>query len=392
MKIVVTGIGIVSALGIGVDENISKLRKNSSGISLCPEILKTGNKIPVGEIKLTNDELKLKLGLDGFKTVSRTALLGMLAAKEALEDAGLDDRKKVGIVSSTSVGGMDLTEIFFREFIRDESKGRLRNVRMHDCGASTEAIAEYCGIEGYRTTISTACSSAANAIIHGVRLLKHRVLDAVLVGGTDSLSAFTLNGFKSLMILDDALCRPFDNSRAGLNLGEGAGYLLLQREEDCSGDYYCSISGYSNRNDAFHQTASSENGEGAYLSMKEAVDISGLSLDSINYINVHGTGTCNNDMSEGIAMKRLFGDIVPMFSSTKVYTGHTLAAAGGIEAVFSVLSVSKGYVYSTFNFKSPIEGLDISPCTEFTINSNIKNVLSNSFGFGGNCSSILFSR
>lgn len=392
MKIVVTGIGVVSALGIGVDENISKLRNNCSGISLYPEILKTKNRIPVGEIKLTNDELKFKLGLDGSKTVSRTALLGMLAAKEALEDAGIEDRKKVGLISSTSVGGMDLTELFFREFIQCERKGRLRYVRMHDCGASTEAIARYCGIEGYRTTISTACSSAANAIIHGIRLLKHRILDAVLVGGTDSLSVFTLNGFKSLMILDNALCRPFDNSRSGLNLGEGAGYLLLQREEDSDGDYYCSISGYSNRNDAFHQTASSENGEGAYLAMKEAVEMSGLSLHSVNYINVHGTGTWNNDMSEGTAIKRLFGDTMPVFSSTKVYTGHTLAAAGGIEAVFSVLSANKGYIYSTFNFMSPTEGLDIIPCTEFTVNPDIRNVLSNSFGFGGNCSSILFSR
>lgn len=392
MRIVVSGIGITSALGLGVESNITQIKKGQSGISLCPEILHTDNKIPVGELKRTNEELKSILQIKGSQPISRTALLGILAVQEAITDANLNLTSRVGLVSSTSVGGMDLTEHFFKDFIQDESKGRLRYVKMHDCAASTNAIADYCKITGYTTTISTACSSAANSIIIGCRLLRHGIVDSIIVGGADALSAFTLNGFKSLMILDQERCRPFDQNRAGLNLGEGAGYLVLQREKDAS-KAYCCIGGAANRNDAFHQTASSKDGDGAYLAMSDAMKMANLSPSDIDYINVHGTGTANNDLSEGIAMKRLFNNQIPPFSSTKVFTGHTLAAAGGIEAVFSALSVKYGYIYPTLHFNQPIEELGCIPCTEFTIKEEgLSNVLSNSFGFGGNCSSILFTK
>jgi 3-oxoacyl-[acyl-carrier-protein] synthase-1 len=285
---------------------------------------------------------------------------------------------------------MDLTEHFFRDFMQDDTFGRLRNVVMHDCAASTDAIAKYCGIKGYRTTVSTACSSAANAVMIGDRLIRHGILDCVVVGGTDALSAFTLNGFKSLRILDDNRCRPFDQTRTGLNLGEGAGYIVLQSEESLIRKPYCYLAGYSNRNDAHHQTATSENGEGAFLSMSEALAKAGRKPSDVDYINVHGTGTGNNDFSEGWALKRLFGDSIPPFSSTKGYTGHTLAAAGGIEAVFSVLSLKYGIIWPNIHFSEPIQDLDISPETAFSQGNDIECVLSNSFGFGGNCSTLVF--
>ena len=390
MRTAVTGIGIVSALGIGVQEHHQAMRDMRSGISDCPEILRTQNHLPVGELKLTNAELSQRLGLDEKSHLSRTALLGMLAAKEALTDAQIRPGMRVGLISSTSVGGMDLTEHFFEEFMQDAGKGRLRDVRMHDCCASTDAIADYCGITGYKTTISTACSSAANAIMTGDRLIRHGILDYVVVGGTDALSAFTLNGFKSLRILDENKCRPFDQTRAGLNLGEGAGYIVLQRADTLERDPYCWLGGYSNRNDAHHQTATSDDGDGAYLAMNEALEKAGLSPDDVKYINVHGTGTGNNDSSEGQALKRLFGENVPPFSSTKGYTGHTLAAAGGIEAVFSVLSISKGIIWPNIHFEHMIEGLDLRPQTCYAEGEPISCVISNSFGFGGNCSSLVF--
>ncbi len=391
MEIVVTGVGVVSALGIGVNDNIVSIRNGRSGISMSPSILKTDNKLPVGELLLTNEELHKKLGISQERHLSRTALLGILAAREAVDDAEIDFSKRVGMVSSTSVGGMDLTEHFFEKFIGDDTSGRLREVKMHDCAASTNAIAQYCGVNSYTTTISTACSSAANAIIAGAKLLKHNIVDYVIVGGSDALSAFTLNGFKSLMILDEKLCRPFDDGRAGLNLGEGAGYLVLQRKDDAS-SYYCRLTGYANRNDAHHQTASSVEGNGAYLAMSDALKMAGISPSDVDYINAHGTGTNNNDASESAAFIRLFGRNVPPFSSTKAFTGHTLAAAGGIEAVFSVLAIKLGCLYPNLNFNTSMQDDGLSPVTRFEEGYEVNNVMTNSFGFGGNCSSILFTK
>lgn len=391
MKIVVGGVGVISALGSSIDANIAAMREGRSGIAPSPSILRTGNKIPVGEVALTSDELHRRLNIPIDCHLSRTALLGISAVREAMKDARIPQGLRVGIVSATSVGGMDLTENFFRAFMADESRGRLRDVRMHDCGAGTDAIARYCGIEGYRTTVSTACSSAANAIMTGAKLIRHGVADCVVAGGTDALSAFTLNGFKSLMILDEKPCRPFDQSRAGLNLGEGAGYVVLMREEDAA-DPYCTLAGYANRNDAYHQTASSADGEGAYLAMSDALAVAGIEPSQVGYINVHGTGTPNNDASEGAAMQRLFGRRIPPFSSTKGFTGHTLAAAGGIEAAFSSLAVKYGLLYPNINFKKPIDGRGLVPVCEFAEGQDIKYVLSNSFGFGGNCSSLVFAK
>jgi 3-oxoacyl-[acyl-carrier-protein] synthase-1 len=286
---------------------------------------------------------------------------------------------------------MDLTEHFFESFMEDDTTGRLRDVRMHDCAASTEAIARHCGINGYRTTISTACSSAANAVIAGAKLLKHNIVDYVVVGGSDALSAFTLNGFKSLMILDQKPCRPFDATRAGLNLGEGAGYIVLQREQDVD-SYYCRLGGCSNRNDAHHQTASSSEGNGAFLAMSEALQMAGLAPEQVSYINAHGTGTGNNDASESAAFVRLFGDKMPPFSSTKGFTGHTLAAAGGVEAVFSVLAIKLGCRFPNLNFTTPIPEYGLIPVSTFEEGVEVDSVMTNSFGFGGNCSSLLFTR
>ena len=391
MSIVVTGVGMISALGVGVECNLVSIRKGLSGISATPKILKTGNKLPVGELQMTNDELHTLLKIQPQEHLSRTALLGIWAVREALSSADVDYSKRVGLVSSTSVGGMDLTEHFFEKFIENDKAGRLRDARMHDCAASTDAIAKHCGINGYRTTISTACSSAANAVITGAKLLKHNIVDYVVVGGSDALSAFTVNGFKSLMILDEKHCRPFDESRAGLNLGEGAGYLVLQREEDAA-SYYCHLSGYANRNDAHHQTASSAEGNGAYLAMADALKMANMQPENVDYINAHGTGTGNNDASESAAFIRLFGNNIPPFSSTKAFTGHTLAAAGGIEAVLSVMAIKLGCLYPNLNFSTPISAYGLTPVCEYANCVQVNSVLTNSFGFGGNCSSILFTR
>ena len=425
MKIYVTGLGVVSGIGIGVSENIEALQQGKHGIGKVT-LFPTALDVPVSEVKRSNEELKQLLSLPPQRTVSRTALLGMIAAKEAMEDAGLNLRissnqpknqllnqpvtsqkdqqpLRIGFISATSVGGMDLSERFYESFKKNPKQGRLREVISHDCGASTELIASYLGINDFITTISTACSSAANAIMLGARLIKHGQLDAAIVGGTDALCRFTLNGFNSLMILDKIHCRPFDRSRTGLNLGEGAGYLVLQSESSLQRVPYCELSGYANTNEAYHQTGSSPEGDGAFLSMSEAITSSGISPEDIDYINVHGTGTPGNDASEGMALRRIFGEHVPPFSSVKAFIGHTLGASEGIEAVYSVLSIDKGMIYPNLNFTEPMPETELLsetgvksetgliPETSFQKGLPIRHVLSNSFGFGGNDSSLLFS-
>jgi 3-oxoacyl-(acyl-carrier-protein) synthase len=401
--VAVAGAGIISAIGNNVRECLSALEKGHAGmddIAWLDTVYR--RKIPVAEVKASNSRLEELAGVhqhnDGPAAgralpVSRTALLSLIAAREALDNAAIPglEHWRTGIVSANTVGGMDRTEGFFSRGLR----GRLRDVVQHECGYSTEWVADRLGIRHYQTTISTACSSSANAIGFGAKLIRHGILDVVVAGGTDALTKFTLNGFNALMILDPAWCRPFDNERAGLNLGEGAGYLVLVSDAvaaSLSSPIECVLSGYANANDAFHQTASSPDGRGSWLAMKTALERSGLQPADIDYINLHGTGTQNNDLAEGTAIRRLFEPRFPKMSSTKSFTGHTLGASGGIEAVFSVLAVWHGFVYPNLRFHTPMSELPFVPETEFIRDIPLRHVLSNSFGFGGNCSSLVFSK
>jgi 3-oxoacyl-[acyl-carrier-protein] synthase-1 len=350
--------------------------------------------LPVAEVKLSNEQLIKMTGLPARS--SRTALLSCVAAKEAWYDAGIGDISKfrTGFISANSVGGMDKSEDFAIEFFADNNKGKLRNIFDHECGSMTEIVADKLGIKDFITTLSTACSSSANAIFYAARLIKNGVIDIAIAGGADALTKFTLNGFNTLMITDKEFCKPFDEHREGLNLGEGAGYLVLISDKvmkTLNKQPYCVLSGYNNSNDAYHQTASSPDGTGSYLAMKGALKKAGLQPSDIDYINLHGTGTPNNDSSEGIAVKRLFDPQYPPVSSTKSFTGHTLGGSGGVEAVFSVLAIKHGLIYPNLRFETRMEELSFEPEKHFKSGQKIRHVMSNSFGFGGNCTSLIFS-
>ncbi len=394
-QIWITGLGVACSIGMNVEESLEALISGRSGIGPI-KILETIHKdsFKVGEIGFSNFQIMemLKIPLDRYESYTRTSLLGILAAREALQSSGLDlsDGVSTALVSATTVGGMDKTE---KEFSSANVKSGF--VATHPCGDSTDKIADYLGLEGYRTTLSTACSSGANAIIHAARLIKHGRVDRALVGGVDALSRFTLNGFNSLMILDRDKCRPFDRERKGLNLGEGAGFLVLESGRILSPDdkrKICRLSGYANANDAHHQTASSPDGQGAFDAMMGALKLGAFDPGDINYINAHGTGTENNDASEGAALQRVFGDRIPPFSSTKAYTGHTLGAAASIEAVFSILALRHGILFPGLGFEQPMDFPSVSPVKSLEKGVSIKNVLSNSFGFGGNNSTLIFSK
>jgi len=393
--VAITGMGIISSIGNTVEENFQSLIDKNAGISKISKIDTIHkDEIKVGEISFTNDEMVQILNLPESNNYSRTALLAEIAVKEAVNNAKITDinKYKTGLISATSVGGMDMTERYYYSY-KDEVDKR-KYIDAHSLGDSTLKIASSLGLTGYTSTISTACSSATNAIMLGARMIKSGKLDRVIVGGADCLSKFTINGFKTLMILSETDCMPFDKNRTGLNLGEAAAYLVLESDEIAKKEnkkVLGYITGYANANDAFHQTASSEDGEGATLAMKKALEVAKKSPKEIDYINAHGTATPNNDSSESKAIIRIFGKTIPSFSSTKGYTGHTLAAAGAIEAVYSILALQNDIIFPNLNFKTPIEETLLIPETE-VINKKIKHVLSNSFGFGGNCSSLIFSK
>jgi len=394
--VAITGMGIISAIGNNVIENYTSLVSGQSGISKISHIDTIhADEIMVGEIKTSNTEFEQQLNLSE-NSFSRSPILGIIAAKEALAQANILDINdyKTGLISSTTVGGMDKSEQYFYEYF--ESKNHWQHINGLHAGDSTQKIADAIGLkESFVTTISTACSSAANAIMLGARMIKSGKLDRVIVGGTDALSKFTINGFKTLMILSDTYNTPFDDNRKGLNLGEAAAFLILESDaiiEKENREVLAYVKGYGNSNDAFHQTASSENGDGAVLAMEKALKIAGLKPEDIDYVNAHGTATPNNDLSEGRAMLRIFGEgKVPEFSSTKAYTGHTLAVAGGVEAIYAVLALKNNCIYPNLNFKTPMKEFDLQPQTAVK-EKELKHVLSNSFGFGGNCSTLIISK
>ena len=393
--VAITGMGIISSIGNNVAENYASLivgRKGISRISQIDTVHK--DEIMVGEIADTNAVLEKRLGF-AENEVSRTVLLGCIAAEEAIRNAGIIDINdaRTGLISGTTVGGMDKSEQYFYDYF-DRPEVRQHITGLH-AGDSTQKIAAHLGLEeSFVTTISTACSSAANAIMLGVRMIKAGQLDRVIVGGTDCLSKFTINGFKTLLILSDTYNTPFDEERKGLNLGEAAAYLVLESDTQVQKDnkkVWGYVTGYGNANDAYHQTASSEHGDGAVLAMEKALRTAGMQASDIDYVNAHGTATPNNDLSEGRALIRLFNGNVPEFSSTKAFTGHTLAAAGGVEAVYSILALQNDTIFPNLNYKTPMKEFELEPIIEVT-KKPLRNVLSNSFGFGGNCSTLIFSK
>lgn len=384
MKIAITGIGVISAIGRNCSETLESLLAEKSGIGAMRYLGSYYKDIPVGEVPFSNDELHQMTEID--EPMPRTSLLGLIAAREAIAMAGSDCDV---FINGTTVGGMDLTEQHWKDY--QEGKA-IENIRLHEAGESTNAIAKHLSPFTFIATPSTACSSALNAIMLGADLLRTGQAKRVLVGGAESLSLFHFNGFRTLMILDNQPCRPFDANRNGLNLGEGAGYLVIEREKDAidrGATILGYIGGYSNTCDAYHQTASSENGEGAFLAMQGALRMAHLQPSDIDYINAHGTATPNNDLSESAALIRLFGDNMPAVSSTKAFTGHTTSASGGLEAAICVLAMQQGIVPANLNWLNTTEGL-IQPIIK-TIRKPLRRILCNAFGFGGNESSLIIS-
>lgn len=389
---------MITAIGDDVQQNLEHLLTARSGLGVTDYVDTIHrNILPVAEVKHSDVELAAMAGLPDNKGYSRTTLLGLVAIQEALRNAGIADPQEVptGLVNATTVGGMVETERHYFTLTDPAREGEMMPVAdLLDCGDCSQRIADTVHIDEFVTTISTACSSSANALMLGARMIKQGLLSRAVCGGTEALTRFTINGFNSLKNTDRQPCRPFDQQRNGLNLGEGAAYLVLESEslvQQRGATVLAELTGYANTNEAFHATSPSPEGDGALAAMGEAIEMGGLTPQDVQYINVHGTATLTNDASEGKALQRLFGKAVPPFSSTKPFTGHTLAAAGAVEAIFAVLAIREQVIFPNLNFSEKMEELDIIPQTTLR-HAPIQHVLSNSFGFGGNNASLVISK
>lgn len=386
--------GVISAIGNTVEQNHQSLAAGHGGIGTTMNLFPTkyAVQLPFGVVHISTDTLKEELGA-GEPGITRTTLLALHAFDEAIKDSGITVAElrsfDTALIGATTVGGMCLTDELYND--ANKNAGGSPYLSSYDNASVNIYLQERYGINGIVNTINTACSSSANAIMYGANLLKNGLAKRAIVGGTDSLAKFTINGFHALHILSPDICRPFDKDRQGLNLGEGAAFLVLEREEDMAGKkVYAELTGYCNANDAYHPSSLSDEGDGPYLSMKGALELAKLAAADIDFINAHGTGTENNDEVESRAMLRLFTK-PPAFASTKSYTGHTLGASGAIEAVYSILNLTQQEIYPGLHFATPIITTGLVPALQYQ-KRPLQHIMSNSFGFGGNCSSLIFSK
>ena len=393
-KVFITGMGAISSLGTTVSENHSSLKNGITGIGKA-RFFKSryADILPFAEISLSDEALKSKLNCTE-SGITRTTLIAFHAFDEAIKDAQLTPEDigdfRTAFISSSTVGGMCYTDELFADANLREDVSEY--VRAYEGSEHTLQIAKKYSIKGITDTINTACSSSANAIMLGARLIQTNRADRVIVGGADCLAKYTVNGFNSLSILSEHTSKPFDEERDGLTLGEAAAYLVLESDKVIGAKKkHAELTGFGNANDAFHPSATSDDAIGPLKAMNEALKTANLAPSAIDYINAHGTGTPNNDQTETFAFSQLFEN-VPPFNSTKSYTGHTLAAAGVIEGIFSILSIQHSEIYASLNISTPISIVNISANTEYLANRSINHVLSNSFGFGGNCTSLIFSK
>lgn len=394
----VTGLGIATNLGIGRQENKNNYLSASANFSTC-KFLQTRHTFPVAEVPISNPAILKHFNIQS-DFFSRTSLLGLLALEEAISYLPANFRqKRIAFVNSSTTGNMAEIEDVYMDVINSDTinPAYYPKVKAVDCADVAYKLADFFQLdEAYIMNISTACSSSSNAIHLGKRLIQSKQYDIVICGGTDALSKFTLNGFYSLKNVDTQLSKPFDENRNGLNLGEGAGYLILESKESMQergAKIIACLAGSANINEAHHPSAPSPNGEGAYKTMNSALKDAEILPKDIVYINAHGTATLGNDGAEIIAIENLFGTSnYPYFNSTKTLTGHTLAASGVIESILSIFSMEDNIILPNLRFEQGIQGVNILPTLDYIRNIDIPFVLNNSFGFGGSNVSIVLKK
>lgn len=389
----VSAFSAVSNCGAGVDSLYDGL---ISGITaLQPlQLFETEFAVYAGEVA---SELLPELAPERQAYASRNAQLALAALNVETDKIRENIERlkqrygsaRIGVIIGTSTSAIYETELAYTSLANTGSKPPAYHFSTQHAWVSTARfLKEELGLRGPCYGISTACSSASKAIAAAQRLIASGVCDAVLAGGVDSICKMTVHGFNSLELVSEKACTPLDQNRSGISLGEGAGLLILERPNDCNSDCL-QLLGCGESSDAYHMTAPHPQGRGAQLAMAMALQRSGLSANQIDYVNLHATGTPKNDASEMIAVNAVFGDNVSC-SGTKGLTGHTLGAAGAIEAVISLLSLERQFLPGTCGLIEPDQAFCCDILRESKQDVRLDHVMSNNYGFGGNNASLIF--
>jgi 3-oxoacyl-[acyl-carrier-protein] synthase I len=390
--LVFSRIAIASSAGIGIEATVNALTARRTGLAPCA--FETAQlETCVGQVA-DADLLPVRPDLAQFDCRNnRLAQLGL--SQDGFEEAVLEARERcgasrIGVFLGTSTSGIHATELAYRR--RDAASGALpadfHYGGSHNPFSIAWFVQSYLGLRGPSLVVSTACSSSAKVFGTAARMIAAGLCDAAVVGGVDSLCLTTLYGFGSLGLLSGGYCRPFDSARDGISIGEGAGFILLEKTTANSGADAVALLGVGESSDAYHMSSPHPEGLGAVLAMDSALRFAGLAPGAIDYINLHGTGTLANDATEDKAVVALFGRQTRC-SSTKGWTGHTLGACGAIEAIISALAIRNGFIPGSVNTQNVDAAMGLRYLLENEI-SSVDRVMSNAFGFGGtNCSLVL---
>lgn len=404
-RVVVTGIGTINPIGHNVEETWKSIEEGRCGIAPISLFDTKGMKVTLaGEVK--DFDVTKYIDKKEAKKMDRFIQMGMIASHEAMLDSGLDinniDSHRFGVIVSSGIGGLGSIE---KNYQTGEKRGFDRvspffiPMTISNLAAGHIAIAYHA--QGLCTCPVTACAGGTNAIGDAFRNIRDGYQDVMIAGGCEaSVTPLGIGGFTSMKALSDATdpnraSIPFDKERNGFVMGEGAGILILEELEHAlnrSAHIYGEMTGYGVSCDAHHITAPLPNGEGGAYAMQNALDDAGISYDVIDYINAHGTSTHLNDLCETEAIKSVFKEHAYKLavSSTKGHTGHCLGAAGGVEAVLSVLALKHNFIPPTLNYQVKDEECDLNVVPNIGVNKDLHYVMSNSLGFGGHNASIIF--
>lgn len=396
-SVVITGIGVVSALGPDKASFARGLQGGSSGIGRLTLFELAGSRSQwAGQAPPPAPPPEL----GPFGRCTRADLLALQAAAEAIADAGLApaERQAVAVIVGTGAGGLPKTEAYLqRRASRGERHTPARWLLAHQPANSADLLAGRLGVYGARLSLMTACSSSATALGVGLDLIRLGRADRALAGGTESLCRMTFGGFSALRAMDAEPCRPFHTDRRGLTLGDGAAMLILERADQArarGARVYAELAGYGVSADAHHLTAPAPDGKGAVAAMQAALRDAGIRPEEVQYINAHGTGTPHNDPIEVAAIRQTFGPHAEKLavSSTKAMTGHTLGAAGAIEAAACAVAIAEQFLPPTLRLDRPDPACDLDLVPLTARPASISVALSNSFAFGGNNTCVVLRR
>ncbi len=405
-RVVITGLGTVNAISKGIEEFVLALKGGVSGIGPITVFDTEGSRTNTGAEVNDFDPRGMSPGIPtefSIKRMSRSDLLAMAATAEALQDAGHfpvseDIREDTGVIMGGGAGGIPEAEALYWDYLKDGADGvRFSKLASLFSASSADHIATKFGLMGPKTTFMTACSSGATAIGYARDLIRSNAAKLIITGGTEPLSLITYTGFNALRAVDPEYCKPFDKNRQGISLGEGAGILILESLEDAlrrGAKIYGEVLGYGITCDSHHMTAPDPEASGAARAMKSAIIDAGITPERIDYINAHGTATPTNDVAETNGIKAVFKKMaydIPV-SSTKSMIGHTLGAAGALEGLTSVLAIYHGFIPPTIHLTEPDPECDLDYVSDGARDVGPNIVLSNSFAFGGNNTTVIFGK